>query len=123
MALRGHRLDNVRDGGVDGCMANKALKTQGTPVGTQKQMAGDIEYLFKLYLEVSERVDVLEDEAKALDECYVNEDLDDLVTEAMAARPWYAKVRAWLRDGDNGLAVASIGVATAFVVAIIALVA
>jgi len=86
-------------------------------------MAGDIEYLFKLYLEVSERVDVLEDEAKALDECYVNEDLDDLVTEAMAARPWYAKVRAWLRDGDNGLAVASIGVATAFVVAIIALVA
>lgn len=104
-------------------MAKKALKTQGTPVETQKQMSGDIEYLFKLYLEVSERVDALEEEAKALDECYVNEDLDSLVEEAMAARPWYAKVVAWLQDGDNGLAVASIGIATAFVVAIIALVA
>lgn len=104
-------------------MAKKPLKTQGNPVGTQKQMAGDIEYLFKLYVEVSERVDALEEEAKALDECYVNEDLDDLVTEAIAARPWYAKVRVWLRDGDNGLVVASLAVATAFLVAIIALVA
>ena len=104
-------------------MAKKALKTQSNPVGTQKQMAGDIEYLFKLYLEVSERVDALEDEGVALGECLSNEKLDELVAEAMAARPWYAKVWAWLRDGDNGLVVASIGIATAFVVALIALVA
>jgi hypothetical protein len=47
--------------------------------------------------------------------------LDELVAEAMAARPWYAKVGGWLRQGDNGLVVASIGVATALVVGLIAL--
>ena len=104
-------------------MAKKPLKTQSNPVGTQKQMAGDIECLFKLYVEVSERLDALEEEGVAMGECLANEALDEMEEEAMAARPWYAKVWAWLRDGDNGLVVASIGIATVFVVAIIALVA
>ena len=123
MALRGHRLDNVGDGGVDGCMAKKALKTQGNPVGTQKQMAGDIEYLFKLYLEVSERVDALEDEGVALGECLANEALDRMEEEEKTSRPWYMNVRAWLREEENALLVASVGCALLFVVAIVAIVA
>jgi hypothetical protein len=104
-------------------MAKKALKTQGTPVGTQKQMAGDIEYLFKLYREVHERVAKLEDEGVALGECLANEALDRMEEEERASRPWYAKVGVWLRAGDNGLLVASIGCATVFLVAVIILVA
>jgi len=119
-------------------MAKKRLKTQGNGV------EGDIEFLFKLYRELNEKVDLNADiacvaEAKVratladhgqrivgLEYVDINgglsdEELDAMVKEAMAARPWYAKVATWLRQGDNGLAVASIGVSVALVVGVIAL--
>jgi hypothetical protein len=124
MALRGHRLDNVEDGGVDGCMAKKALKTQGNPIGYKmERTTGDIEYLFKLYREVHERVAKLEEEGVALGECLANEALDRMEEEERASRPWYMNVRAWLREEENALLVASVGCAFLFVVAIVAIVA
>jgi hypothetical protein len=124
MALRGHRLDNVEDGGVDGCMAKKALKTQGNPIGYKmERTTGDIEYLFKLYLEVHERVAKLEEEGVTLGECLANEALDRMEEEEKTSRPWYMNVRAWLREEENALLVASVGCALLFVVAIVAIVA
>ncbi len=124
MALRGLCLTKVGGEGEDGCMAKKALKTQGNPAGYKvDRAAGDIEYLFKLYREVHERVAKLEEEGVALGECLANEALDRMEEEEKASRPWWAKVGAWLREEENALLVASVGCALLFVVAIVAIVA
>jgi hypothetical protein len=124
MALNGLCLTKRGGEGEDGCMAKKALKTQSNPVGYKVDRAtGDIEYLFKLYREVHERVAKLEDEGVALGECLANEALDRMEEEERASRPWWAKVGVWLREEENALLVASIGCATVFLVAVIILVA
>lgn len=110
-------------------MAKKALKTQGNPVGKQLERAtGDIEFLFKLYRELNEKVNLNADvayvaEAKvratltdhsgrivALEYEGSNGGLSDeelvkMVKDAMAARPWYAKAGSWMRRNENGGAV------------------
>lgn len=128
-------------------MAKKPLKTQGNPIGKQlEQATGDIEYLFKVYRELNEKVDLnaevvyageawfratLADHGERIvaleyeggDGGLSDEELDQMIEEAMAARPWYAKMGSWLTRDQNGLLVASIGLATTFVVGMIALLA
>lgn len=122
-------MTNEDGEGVDGCMAKKALKTQGNPVGFKVERAtGDIEFLFKLYRELNEKVDFNADvayvaEAKvrgtlaAYDERIValeyegsdgglsDEELNQMIEEAEKARPWYAKAGSWMSRNENGGAV------------------
>jgi len=113
-------LTNQAGEGVDGCMAKKALKTQAIPTEyKQTRVDGDIEWLFKLYRELNERLTPLED--------MLNGDVSDdevaALEKLLAARPWYVKLASWVQRGDNAIAVSSIVFAVGFVAGMIALLA
>lgn len=84
----------------------------------------EIEQLWAFYRQLDERVaaieDVMGDEAEY---SLTDAGLDKLVAEAMAARPWYAKVGSWLKRGENLTSAALFGVSLAFIALVIALIA